>query len=168
MRFSRKNYISEKNMIIGAVAIFFALIALLFILTSATRSEDNNMVNTASESRLPSPVYNDQPGPAMRVEDDQGNHTTVRYMNGSFTPRDVTVSGDPDCFIEIKNESDTTLTPRLGPYDPSKESGFLYTAIDPHASAVIDPRYGAIATLSFYNKHNPSAIFTVHLGLACL
>ena len=122
---------------------------------------------------LPSPAASEQPIQTtpqknpVKVMEDQGTHSTVRYMLG-FSPREVTVKNETGCFVDIQNDGDAVLVPRLGTYDPKKEQGFLYPAILAHKSSLIDPRYGTVPRLIFYDKNNPAADFSVHIDPTCL
>ena len=164
-----KTLFLKENISAAAAVIFFTLVAALFYFTSRQGIENGSAVQSGSP--VPSVSEEPQTAPpnnAVNVKEDTGNHTTVRYEKESFTPRDVTIANETGCFIEIQNESENNLTPRLGPYDPKKERGFSYPPIPPHGKSLIDPRYGAIVNLSFYGKENPGAQFNVHVDPTCL
>lgn len=158
-------------MLWGVVIIFFSLVALLFLLTRGQRIEEHRQVYEPSPSSSPSsiePAHEDQPGPAMHVQQDASNHTSVRYANGSFTPPEIMITTETGCFVEIQNKSNRNLVPRLGPYDSHKEQGFLYPPVAPGTHSLIDPRYGTVTTFSFYDKNNSGATFIVHIDPTCL
>ena len=165
-----KTLFLKENILLRAAIIFFTLVAALFYFTSKQRMENGIAVQNGS----PVPNVSEEPAQtapqnnAVNVKEDIGNHTTVRYEKGSFTPREVTIAAETGCFVEIQNESENNLTPRVGPYDPKKERGFLYPPIPPHGKSLIDPRYGTIASISFYGKENPAAQFSVHMDPTCL
>jgi len=152
----------EKNILIWSAIIFFAIVALLFYVT------ENKKYEAPKENPTPiSPSQSSSEHPT-RVEEDQGNHTSVRYDQGQFSPPEITIKTENGCFVEIQNASNKNLIPRLGPYNPDKEQGFLYPAIAPGKTSLIDPRYGARITFSFYDKNNPGGSFIVHIDPTCL
>ena len=158
-------------MFLWVAIIFFAVIAALFYFTKEIKIQERGLTESgfpmplasASESPTQAPPQNN----AVRVQEDNGNHSAVRYEHGSFTPAEITVKTETGCFIEINNASDQELIPRLGPYDPKQEKGFLYSPIAAHKNGLIDPRYGSVSQFSFYNKNNPSATFIVHIDPTC-
>ena len=161
----------EKNIVWWTIIIFFASVAALFYATRTRQKEDGNMVQVILPS--PSPSISEQPAQkapqknSVKVMEDQGAHSTVRYMQG-FSPREVTVKSETGCFVDIQNDGDMVLVPRLGPYDPKKEQGFLYPAIPAHKNSLIDPRYGTVPRLVFYDKNNPAEDFSVYIDPTCL
>ncbi len=160
--------------IILPIVIFFALVALLFYFTSGRTQKDQK--TNPQYSAIPTPASDREPlatpAPAsnggVKIIEDQGGHVQVRYRERVFSPASVTVKNDNGCFVEIQNASDEIVIPRLGPYTSGKEIGFLYPAIAPRSSALIDPRYGTIHRFSFYNKNNPAAVFSVSIDPTCL
>lgn len=165
----------EKKYIFFAIILFFALVAILFYVTTEKRIEDRGLVeNEPSSSLSPSPNPSQVPlekpiqNNAVQVQEDNGVHSTVRYERGLFSPLEITVTNETGCFVEIKNMSDTDVVPRLGPYNPNQEKGFLYPPIVPHESSLIDPRYGEGMQFSFYNKNNSDAQFIAHIDPTCL
>ncbi|MDP3778999.1 MAG: hypothetical protein Q8R30_03100 [bacterium] len=163
----------ERSILFWAVIIFFALIAALFYFTGSKRLQNDTIENQVklSPSLSPSeqPVqYIPQNGSPVQVKEDQENPISVRYANGTFTPSEVTIKNETGCFVEIQNAGDQNIIPRLGPYDPQKEQGFLYPSIAPGNTSLIDPRYGTGAAFSFYDKNNPAASFIVHIDPTCL
>ena len=161
----------EKNRVWWAVIIFFACVALLFYVTRTRQREDGDMVQAILPSASPSaseqPAQMPPQNNSVKVREDNGIHSTVRYAHG-FSPREITVKNETGCFVDIQNDGDTTLVPRLGPYDPKKEQGFLYPAIPAHKNSLIDPRYGTGTHFVFYDKNNPAAELSVHIDPTCL
>jgi len=164
------NITSEKNIFLVAVFIFFAIIIVLFYVTSGKRIEERGIIQdmsplpSSSEMPLQAPTQNN----TVKVKEDDGIHAAVRYEHGLFNPRNITITNETGCFVEIQNVSDQDVIPRLGPYIEGKEKGFLYPSIAPDKSSLIDPRYGTITQFFFYNKNNPSAVFTVFIDPTCL
>ena len=164
------NALFQRKAIVWSAIIFFACVAILFYMTRGTKIEDKEIVQQIS----PSPSASEEPKQELpqrntvNVIEDTGNHTTVRYEKGVFTPHEITVTTEQGCFVEIQNQSNTILTPRLGPYDPQKEQGFPYPPIASGATSLIDPRYGATARFSFYAKENSATYFTVYIDPTCL
>ena len=148
-------------------AIFFAIIAGLFLGTSGSKEASKviplESVSSSSDNPAEMPSGN-----AVRVIEPQANHSVVEYNHGVFTPAMIILKNETGCFVEIKNASDEEVIPRVGPYAAGKESGFLYGTIGPRQSGSIDPRYGTLNDLPFYNKNNPAAVFKVHLDPTCL
>ena len=167
---SMKALFLKENILLRAAVIFFTLVAALFYFTSRQRIENGSAIQ--SESSVPNvseePAQTAPQNNAVNVKESIADHTTVRYEKGSFAPREVIIANGTGCFVEIQNESENNLTPRVGPYDPKKERGFLYPPIPPHGKSLIDPRYGTIASISFYGKENPTAQFSVHMDPTCL
>ena len=114
------------------------------------------------------PMHNIPKHNSIKVQEDNGGHAVIQYGKGLFTPHEITIKNEIGCFIEIQNADDTDVIPRLGPYNPKKETGFLYPNIPPHTKSLIDPRYGASSSEFFYNKNNPTADFIVHIDPTCL
>lgn len=165
--------ISEKHVFLWAVIIFFILVIVLFYITKERRHEYKKFAQpivSGSSLPLPSSQPSQQPflNNAVRVEEDSGIHTAVRYEDKLFIPKNITIANESGCFVEIQNKSDEIVIPRLGPYDSKEEKGFLYSSIAAHARSLIDPRYGVATQVSFYNKNNLSAIFIVHIDPTCL
>ena len=159
---------SEKNIILLTVIIFFALIAVLFYVTSGKRIEERGLVQEGiSPSPSVLPLQTPMQKNAVQVQEDSGIHSSMRYEHGSFSPVSIAIANETGCFVEIQNASDEDVVVRLGPYDPQQERGFLYPPIAPHENSLIDPRYGTITQFSFYNKNNPSAIFAVSIDPTC-
>ena len=159
----------EKNIVWWAVIIFFACVGLLFYATRARQMPDREMVQEASPWPRTSEEATQTPprSNAVKVMEDNGIHSTVRYAHG-FSPAEITIKNETGCFVDIQNDGDTVLVPRLGPYDPKKEQGFLYPAIPAHKNSLIDPRYGTMPRLVFYDKNNPTAELSVHIDPTCL
>ena len=147
--------------------IFFAIIGGLFLATSGSKKANTA---TPSESLAPSSdnAIETPSGNAVKVIEPPANHSVVEYNHGAFTPAMITLKNETGCFVEIKNASDEEVIPRVGPYVAGKESGFLYGKIGPRQSESIDPRYGTLNDLTFYNKNNPAAFFKIHLDPTCL
>lgn len=162
------NIASEKNMILLAVIIFFALVIALFYVTSGKKIEERGLVQNTPPPPSVTPAYTPIQYNAVNVQEDNDIHTTVRYEYGSFSPTMITVANETGCFVEIQNASDQNIAVRLGPYDPKQEKGFLYPPIAPGKNSLIDPRYGTMKEFSFYNKNNPSAVFDVSIDPTCL
>ena len=162
----------ERNILFGSAVIFFALVAVLFLVTGNKKPQENTQrtpTPSPSESSSDIPVeFTPQNGSPMKIKENTGNNTAVRYEHGMFTPHEVTITNKTGCFVEIQNAGDQNIVPRLGPYDPKKEQGFLYPSIPPTKASLIDPRYGTMATASFYDKNNPAASFIVHIDATCL
>lgn len=159
---------SEKNMIFWTVIIFFLCIIILFYITSGKKIEERGFVQHIQASPSIIPPYTPEENNAVHVQEDNGIHAVIRYEHTSFNPKNITVTNEMGCFVEIQNASYQNIAVRLGPYDPKKEKGFLYPLIAPGKSSLIDPRYGAITQFSFYNKNNPSATFSVSIDPTCL
>lgn len=159
---------SEKNLIFLTVIIFFAIVIALFYVTSGKKIEERGLVQNTLPPPSATPAPTSIQNNAVNIQEDNGIHTTVRYEYGSFNPTMITVANETGCFVEIQNASDQHIAVRLGPYDPKQEKGFLYPSIAPGKNSLIDPRYGTIKEFLFYNKHNPSAVFTVFLDPTCL
>lgn len=163
---------TEKNNIFFAIILFFALVAILFYVTSEKRIEERGLVQDVSPSPFLTPFQTPPSTPiqnnAVKIEENNNTHAIVRYEQGSFNPKDITVTNETNCVVNIQNMSNQDVIPRLGPYDPKQEKGFLYPAIAPRQTSLIDPRYGVITQFSFYNKNNPSAVFNVSIDSTCL
>lgn len=159
-------------MFIWVAIIFFAVIAALFYFTRGIRIEERGLTQSASPlspaSSLESPAETPVRHNGVKVQEDNGNHSIVRYERASFAPAEITVKNETGCFVEIDNASNEEVIPRLGPYDPKQEKGFLYSPIAAHKNGLIDPRYGTIAQFSFYNKNSVRATFIVHIDPTCL
>ena len=155
------------------VIIFFILVGILFYATNEKNDEQNETINEGN-SIMPSPIPSEIPVQIIpkrnqvNIQEDKGNNTFVRYEKGLFTPRNITIKNETGCFFEIQNTGDMDVIPRLGPYDPANEKGFLYPRISPHTKSLIDPRYGTDTSESFYDKNNPTADFIVHIDPTCL
>ena len=166
------NITFEQKYIYFAIILFFALIAILFYATRGKRIEERGLVQHQSPLPVLSPSQVPTPEPmqnnTVHVQDDDGMNTIVRYDQGHFIPTKITIANETGCFVGIQNASDTDVLVRLGPYNPKQEKGFLYPSIAPHETSLIDPRYGVVTQFSFYNKNNPSAIFTVFIDPTCL
>ena len=163
---------SRKNMLYAVVIIFFILVGILFYATNEKNDKQNGIIhkgNSIMQSPIPSeiPVQIIPKGNQVNVQEDKGNNTFVRYEKGLFIPREITIKNETGCFFEIQNTGNTDIIPRLGPYDPQKEKGFLYPAVSPHTKSLIDPRYGTDTSESFYDKNNPTADFIVHIDPTC-
>ncbi len=160
----------EKNTLFLGIIVFFACVAILFYFTNERQIKDGQTM----QSILPSPSTSQEPPKvvpqhnSVNVIEDNGNHSTVHYEHGLFTPHEVTIKNETGCFIAIQNADNTTIIPRLGPYDAKKEQGFLYPPILPHKDSLIDPRYGKSSQFLFYNRNNPHADFIVHIDPTCL
>ncbi len=165
-------YYFEKNILLGSAVIFFALVAVLFLVTGNKKHQENTQSTPSlspSESSSDIPIeFIPQNGSPMKIKENTGNNTAVRYEHGMFTPHEVTITNETGCFVEIQNAGDQNIIPRLGPYDPQKEKGFLYPSIAPGKTSLIDPRYGTGILFSFYEKSNPTADFIVHIDPTCL
>ncbi len=163
---------TEKNIIFFAIILFFTLVVILFYVTMGKKIEERGLVQNASPSPSSIPFQTPWATPAqnntVKREENNDIHAIVRYEQGLFNPADITVTNETDCVVEIQNTSDQDVIPRLGPYDPKQEKGFLYPAIAPRQTSLIDPRYGIATQFSFYNKNNPSAVFTVSIDPTCL
>lgn len=160
----------EKNVIFWAVFFFMSVSVLLYI-TNDRRADDEELTQ---EELLPLPVSSQSTAPipsvpdnGVRVLEKNSLQTTVIYKDGSFHPHEITVKNETSCYIAIENKSGDQVIPRLGPYDPKKETGFPYPAIAPGSTGMIDPRYGMGAQFSFYDKNNPNADFIVHIDPTC-
>ena len=155
------------------VIIFFILVGILFYATNEKNDEQNETINEGN-SIMPSPIPSEIPVQIIpkrnqvNIQEDKGNNTFVRYEKGLFIPHEITIKNETGCFVEIRNAGDTNVIPRLGPYDPKKERGFLYPAISPRTKSLIDPRYGTDISESFYDKDNPAASFIIHIDPTCL
>jgi len=161
--------LSEKNIIMGSVLIFFTLVAILFLVTGSEKNRENKTSVSPFESPSDIPVqFIPQNGSPMEVKEKIENNTVIRYADGAFTPHDVSIKNKTGCFVEIQNADHLIITPRLGPYDPQKERGFLYPPIAPGKTSLIDPRYGSGTTYSFYEKSKTTADFIVHIDPTCL
>ncbi len=154
-------------MFLWVVVIFFAVIAVLFYLTKGIKIQERGLAQSVSPLPSESPVQPPVQYNAVKVQEDNGNHSTVQYEHGSFTPAEITVKNETGCFVEIDNASDQEVIPRLGPYDSKQEKGFLYSSIAAHKNGLIDPRYGNVTQFSFYNKNNSRATFTAHIDPTC-
>lgn len=162
------NITSEKNIFLATVFIFFTIIIVLFYVTGGKRIEERGLVQNISPSPSVVPSQAPMQNNTVEVGEDKGIHAAVRYEHGVFNPKNITITNEIGCFVEIQNTSDQNVIPRLGPYTPQEEKGFLYPSIATHENSLIDPRYGTITQLSFYNKNNPSAVFTVSIDPTCL
>ena len=164
---------SRKNIFYVVAIIFFILVGILFYVTNEKNNGNNKEIKReiwVTESPTPSeiPVQIIPKSNQVNVQEDKGNNTFVRYEKGLFIPHEITIKNETGCFFEIQNTGNMNVIPRLGPYDPQKEKGFLYPAVSPHTKSLIDPRYGTDASESFYDKNNPTADFIVHIDPTCL
>ena len=117
---------SEKNIIYGAIIIFFIFMGLLFHFTNKKNNTDDGGIDErihVTQSPTPSeiPMQIIPKSNQIKIQEDKGNNTFVRYEKGLFIPGEITIKNETGCFVEIQNVGNTDVIPRLGPYHPQKE-----------------------------------------------
>ena len=112
-------------------------------------------------------------GPPARVFlQEAADGPAVRYTDNGFMPEEIDLSQTDSglgCFIPIVNESREALLLRLSPHEKAVKGnyGFMYDAIPPGNSLVIDPRYGRPQE-SFHNFNHPAHEFAVRFDASCV
>jgi hypothetical protein len=103
------------------------------------------------------------------AEESVSGVSRVIYSDKGFSPKKIKITSEQGagCFITVDNQTDATVTVRVGPYEEGKEKGFLYPEILARQSSSLDPRYSGYEELPFYAKENPKHRFTVVYDSSC-
>ncbi|KKW18415.1 MAG: hypothetical protein A2131_01875 [Candidatus Sungbacteria bacterium GWC2_49_10] len=171
MKTDRKIFADPWNAaIIAGVVLLLAIGIALATLRVLPRAEEapRGGQNTPEMPQNPSPGGEPE---ARIIGESEFMGAVIRYTATGFAPAQISLTRDnaaeTECLIKLQNDTDEELIVRLGPPQEKDNRGFLYSAIAPKKSGIIDPRYSGIFEEEFYNRKNPAHIFSVLLSGFC-
>ena len=90
---------SRKNIFYVVAIIFFILVGILFYVTNEKNDKQNGIIhegNSIMQSPTPSeiPVQIIPKSNQVKIQEDKGNNTFVRYEKGLFIPREITIKNE--------------------------------------------------------------------------